>query len=117
MRSVSRISWNCGSSSERAKNIGTWLKAGQMLGVGQRTTTLLDAGSRPVKLLDLPGGGGMPGITITFAPQINIEGNADKETTDQALMEAQERFQAWVIANFERLHDRVERERSRKAYA
>lgn len=94
--------------SARSQNIDTWMQAGKMLGVG----------NQPAELLDLPAGaGGNPGFSITFAPHIEIKGNADKNVVDQALVESEQRFEAWLEANFERLYDRMERERGRRAYA
>ena len=94
--------------SARSQNIDTWMQAGKMLGVG----------NRPVELADLPGGGGgNRGFSVTFAPHIEIKGNADRNVVDQALVESEQRFEAWLEANFERLYDRMERERGRRAYA
>ncbi len=93
-------------NSQRAKNIATWLKAGRMLGVER-------------ELKDLPGGGRSSGggPSFTFAPNIHIEGNADRAEVDAALSEAERRWEAWLEANFERLMARAERERGRRAYA
>lgn len=92
----------------RSQNIDTWLRAGEMLGVG----------NPPVELPRFPaGGGGNRGFSVTFAPHIKIKGNADKNVVDQALVESEQRFEAWLEANFERLYDRMERERGRRAYA
>lgn len=92
----------------RSQNIDTWLRAGEMLGVG----------NPPVELPRFPsGGGGNRGFSVTFAPHIEIKGNADKNVVDQALVESEQRFEAWLEANFERLYDRMERERGRRAYA
>ena len=94
--------------SARAQNIETWMKAGRMLGMG----------NRPAELLDLPAGaGGNPGFSITFAPHVEIKGNADRGVVDQALVESEQRFAAWLEGNFERLYQRMERERGRRAYA
>lgn len=94
--------------SVRSKNIDTWMQAGKMLGVG----------NRPMELLDLPAGaGGNAGFSIAFAPHIEIKGNADRETVDKALVESEQRFEAWLEANFERLYNKMERERGRRAYA
>ena len=94
--------------SARSQNIDTWMQAGKMLGVG----------NQPVELADLPGGGGgNRGFSVTFAPHIEIKGNADRNVVDQALVESEQRFEAWLEANFERLYDRMERERGRRAYA
>ena len=92
----------------RSQNIDTWLRAGEMLGVG----------NPPVELPRFPaGGGGNRGFSVTFAPHIEIKGNADKNVVDQALVESEQRFETWLEANFERLYDRMERERGRRAYA
>lgn len=94
--------------SARSQNIDTWMQAGKMLGVG----------NQPVELADLPGGGGgNRGFSVTFAPHIEIKGNADRNVVDQALVESEQRFEAWLEANFDRLYDRMERERGRRAYA
>lgn len=94
--------------SARSQNIETWAQAGKMLGVG----------NQPMELLDLPSGaGGNAGFSITFAPHIEIKGNADRTTVDQALVESEQRFEAWLEANFERLYNQMERERGRRAYA
>lgn len=91
----------------RSQNIDTWLRAGEMLGVG----------NPPVELPHFPsGGGGNRGFSVTFAPHIEIKGNADKNVVDQALMESEQRFEAWLETNFERLYNQMERERSRMAY-
>ena len=79
----------------RAANIATWLQAGRMLGMDR----LLNIGGNYRGLDDIdpsdgwPGGGG--GGTFTFAPQITIQGNADRATIDAALEEAEARFQRW----------------------
>ncbi len=91
----------------RSQNIDTWLRAGEMLGVG----------NPPVELPRFPsGGGGNRGFSVTFAPHIEIKGNADKNVVDQALVESEQRFEAWLEANFERLYNQMERERGRRAY-
>lgn len=91
----------------RSQNINTWLRAGEMLGVG----------NRPVELPSFPkGAGGNRGFSVNFAPHIEIKGNADKGMVDQALAESEQRFEAWLEANFERLYERMERERSRMEY-
>ena len=103
--------------SERARNIGTWMRAGELLGMTNPAGELAGMGNRPAKLLELRGGPGAgAGFSINFAPQIIIQGNGDKQVVDRALMEAEARFEAWLEANFERLHSRAERERGRKSY-
>lgn len=93
--------------SARSQNIDTWMQAGKMLGVG----------NQPAELLDLPAGAGRnPGFSVTFAPHVEIKGNAEKNVVDQALEESEQRFEAWLEANFERLYNQMERERGRRAY-
>lgn len=71
----------------RQDNLRTWAMAGRMLGV------------RPVELEEVPerresdGGGG----SFTFAPQVIIQGNADRSVIDEALAEAKAQFEAWYI--------------------
>lgn len=94
-------------SGARASNIATWAKAGQMLGVGNR---LADTGNPPVKLKDIdppdgnwprgPGGGG-GGITVVYAPTLNIQGNADEDDLAAVLRDDKERFRAWFEAWYE----------------
>ena len=89
----------------------------ELLGMTNPAGELAGMGNRPAKLLELRGGPGAgAGFSINFAPQIIIQGNGDKQVVDRALMEAEARFEAWLEANFERLHSRAERERGRKSY-
>ena len=80
----------------RQDNLRTWAMAGRMLGV------------KPVELKELPerenpgGGGG----DFTFAPQIIIQGNADRSVIDEALAEAKAQFEAWYI-QMQRRHART----------
>lgn len=82
----------------RQDNLRTWAMAGRMLGV------------KPVELKELPerentgGGGG----DFTFAPQIIIQGNADRSVIDEALAEAKAQFEAW--------HLQMQRKQARTAY-
>lgn len=79
-------------SSERARNIATWMKAGELLGMN---TALMNTGNvAELKQIE-PDGGGGDEWNITFAPQITIQGNADRETIDEALREARAQFEAW----------------------
>ena len=73
------------SAGRRSRGIDLWNRTGQMLGVKQ------------VELDDIPargsGGGG-----LTFAPIINIQGNADQsavEMLESVLAGERERFEAW----------------------
>ena len=100
----------------RTQNIGTWTRAGEMLGV---LRPLEDAGGT-FRLREIPAGagaGGGSGFNITFAPNINIHGNADRQTVDAALVDSERRFQTWIEQNFETLYSRMERQRSRTGYA
>lgn len=69
----------------RQENIRTWAMAGRMLGV------------RPTELQEIPERGGGDGGGITFAPQIIIQGNADRSVIDEALAEARAQFEAWYL--------------------
>ena len=64
----------------RGQNIATWMQAGRMLGL---------------KEIDAPIGRGGTGGQIVFAPQITIQGNADRAVIDEALAEAKAEFEAW----------------------
>ena len=73
--------------SVRRDNLNTWARAGRMLGV------------KPVELKEIPApeGGGFGGGGISFAPQIIIQGNADRSAVEEALAEAQARFETWYL--------------------
>ena len=80
----------------RRDNLDIWAKAGQMLGV------------KPVELADIDGGGPGGGGGMTFAPVINIQGSADRDMVEEALAEAQARFEAWYL--------QMQRRQARTAY-
>lgn len=80
----------------RRDNLDIWAKAGQMLGV------------KPVELAEIDGGGSGGGGGMTFAPVINIQGNADRSMVEEALAEAQARFEAWYL--------QMQRRQARTAY-
>lgn len=80
----------------RRDNLDIWAKAGQMLGV------------KPVELAEIDGGGSGGGGDMTFAPVINIQGNADRSMVEEALAEAQARFEAWYL--------QMQRRQARTAY-
>lgn len=74
--------------SARLENLAIWRRAGELLGV------------KPAELREIPDGDGENdngggGGGIVFAPQITIQGSADRETVDAALREAEARFEAW----------------------
>ena len=79
----------------RRDNLDIWAKAGQMLGV------------KPVELAEIDGGSGGGG-GMTFAPVINIQGSADRDMVEEALAEAQARFEAWYL--------QMQRRQARTAY-
>lgn len=89
--------------SQRAKNLAIWEKAGQMLGVRSRELPALggegffgkNSGENSVQ-------------TITYAPQITIQGSADKGVVEEALSEAQRRFERW--------YEEMEKRKKRVAY-
>lgn len=73
--------------SVRRDNLKTWAKAGELLGV--KPVELKDPG-------DPPANGGGQG-SFTFAPNIVIQGNADRAVIDQALAEAKAQFEGWYL--------------------
>ena len=80
----------------RRDNLDIWAKAGQMLGV------------KPVELAEIDGGGSGGGDGMAFAPVINIQGSADRSMVEEALAEAQARFEAWYL--------QMQRRQARTAY-
>lgn len=80
----------------RQDNIRTWATAGRMLGV------------QPQELQKIPTDGGNGGGGFTFAPQIIIQGNADRSVIDEALDEARAQFEAWYF--------QMQRNQARTAY-
>lgn len=88
-------------SSERARNISLWEQAGRMLGVN---AVKLDEIER-----DDQGWGAYPGgESMTFAPQINIQGNADASVMEQAIAEMRSQFEEW--------YEQMQLRRMRTAY-
>ena len=84
--------------SVRRDNLKTWAKAGELLGV--KPVELKDPG-------DPPANGGGQG-SFTFAPNIVIQGNADRAVIDQALAEAKAQFEGWYL--------QMQRRQARTAY-
>ena len=87
--------------SERARNISLWEQAGRMLGVN---AVMLDEIER-----DDQGWGDYPGgESMTFAPQIIIQGNADESVMERAIAEMRSQFEEW--------YEQMQRRRVRTAY-
>lgn len=80
----------------RASNLANWQKAGRMLGV-------------EAKEVDTSGGRSGGSVSVSFAPNITIQGNADRDTVAQAMAEAKEQFAAWL--------EEYMRKQQRTAYA
>lgn len=121
----------------RSDNINTWTQAGRMLGVsgeqaavaagvpyadggGAVELATLDAtqGNNAVELQEIDtgkpqpeqGGGGTPdgGGQVVFAPQITVQGNADRAVLESVLDDAQQRFELW--------YEQMMRRKARTAY-
>ena len=121
----------------RSDNINTWTQAGRMLGVsgeqaavaagvpyadggGAVELATLDAtqGNNAVELQEIDtgkpqpeqGGGGTPdgGGQVVFAPQIVVQGNADRAVLESVLNDAQQRFEMW--------YEQMMRRKARTAY-
>ena len=84
------------SAGRRSRGIDLWTQTGQMLGV------------KPVELAEIDGGSSGGGGGMAFAPVINIQGNADRGMVEEALAEAQARFEAWYL--------QMQRRQARTAY-
>lgn len=70
--------------SVRAKNLSTWARAGELLGV------------KPIELKEISTGGSWTDQSnITFAPQITIQGNADDSTVDRLMAQMRTMFEDW----------------------
>ena len=80
----------------RASNLANWQKAGRMLGV-------------EAKEVNTSGGRSGGSVSVSFAPNITIQGNADRDTVAQAMAEAKEQFAAWL--------EEYMRKQQRTAYA
>lgn len=124
------------SRNKNARGVSLWMQAGRILGVGARHLAAVAgfggykayangglAGKlpgvstlraiTPQKIVELkdpgdpPGNGGGKG-SITFAPNIVIQGNADRAVIDQALAEAKAQFETWYA--------QMQRRQARTAY-
>ncbi len=69
--------------SERRNNLGYWAKAGKLLGVNATAVDTLAASAENHT---------KAGNSITFSPNITIQGNADYDTVLQALRDNEEEF-------------------------
>ena len=69
--------------SARSRNIETWLRAGKMLGIGQKAKEI-----KPVK-------NGQQPTKVIFAPNITIQGNADEDTVSQMMSQMQGMLDDW----------------------
>ena len=90
-----------------------WLE--QLLAVLRENRTLVETyaraflpGVKPVELAEIDGGSSGGGGSMTFAPVINIQGSADRGMVEEALAEAQARFEAWYL--------QMQRRQARTAY-
>lgn len=121
----------------RSDNINTWTQAGRMLGVsgeqaavaagvpyadggGAVELATLDAtqDNNAVELQEIDtgkpqpeqDGGGTPdgGGQVVFAPQITVQGNADRAVLESVLDDAQQRFELW--------YEQMMRRKARTAY-
>ena len=86
----------------RGQNIATWARAGQMLGIDALER------SGEVSLADIGDFGVSGGGTITFSPQITINGNADDAVMNRAI--------AKMRAEFENMYRQMQRKEARTRY-
>ena len=77
----------------RKDNIKTWAKAGQMLGIGGNEKELREINTSGSE----SGAGYSTGVNITFAPNITIQGNADRAMVEQVLEEQRDKFAEWFM--------------------
>lgn len=96
-------------SGVRTKNIDTWAKAGRMLGVDSMQAA--NAVAKPVELKEI----GRSAFdnrnskeNITFAPHIEIHGNASDDVIDRAIDEMRDQFMSW--------YQQMKRQEKRTAY-
>lgn len=121
----------------RSDNINTWTQAGRMLGVSgeqaavaagvpyadgggavELATIEATQGNNAVELQEIDtgkpqpeqDGGGTPdgGGQVVFAPQITVQGNADRAVLESVLDDAQQRFELW--------YEQMMRRKARTAY-
>lgn len=96
-------------NSVRSQNIGTWMQTGRLLGVN-REQAAISAGFGGAELKEISAGSGSETGwgSVTFAPQISIQGNADREIVESVLREAQARLEEW--------YNQMMRKHARMAY-
>lgn len=68
----------------RQQNLGYWAQAGQMLGASDFDDGVLQGGGSNTVIYDLGG--------VTFAPQVTVSGNADKDDIIQQLKDLEPEF-------------------------
>ena len=115
----------------RGDNIATWMQAGRMLGVSASQAAAVAGGGGTaelaalnayrsndgVELKDIDGGqrenpdagesNNAPGQFV-FAPQITIQGNADRSVMESVMADMKQQFETW--------YDQMQRRRVRTAY-
>lgn len=116
-------------SGVRNSNIATWMQAGQMLGVSARQAIAAAgsgsfaelkalSGTNEVELKEIGGGdkgnnpdagdgNNVPGQFV-FAPQITVQGNADRAMMESVMADMKQQFEAW--------YEQMQRRRVRTAY-
>ena len=116
-------------SGVRNSNIATWMQAGQMLGVSARQAIAAAgsgsfaelkalSGTNEVELKEIGGGdkgnnpdagdgNNAPGQFV-FAPQITVQGNADRAMMESVMADMKQQFEAW--------YEQMQRRRVRTAY-
>ena len=88
----------------RKSNIANWQKAGQMLGVNS-----VPSGGVELKKVNAQNSSAGQGASFTFSPNITIQGNANRDDVQAALLDAKDMFERWF-------EERMRKER-RTAYA
>lgn len=88
----------------RKSNIANWQKAGQMLGVNS-----VPSGGVELKQVNAQNSSAGQGASFTFSPNITIQGNANRDDVQAALLDAKDVFERWF-------EEKMRKER-RTAYA
>lgn len=87
----------------RKSNIANWQKAGQMLGVNSVPSGV------ELKKVNAQNSSAVQGASFTFSPNITIQGNANRDDVQAALLDAKDVFERWF-------EEKMRKER-RTAYA